>query len=184
MPGTDDDATDDDDDEAADEARRRRFRRGGLLPLAICDAGEREEAFLLALPKLHNDSYAILVRPNTGQSPFDEEWGELHRKYERVTPEAAEAGWTSATRDGPRQGGRAAVHDPAAHGLDAAAAAARGLVDKMMGSLSTARDAKIKRCACRWASAVWWACASRRRSSSRCAVPAVAARAQPRAARS
>ena len=146
LPGTDDDATDDDDDETADEARRRRFRRGGFFRSRFVMPGSGKKAYLLALPKLHNDSYAILVRPNTGQSPFDEEWGELHRKYERVTPEAAEAGWTERYEETAhdKAGGRLCTIQLLTGSTLPLLPLLEGLVDKMMGSLSTARDAKIQ----------------------------------------
>ncbi|EOD07809.1 hypothetical protein EMIHUDRAFT_249392 [Emiliania huxleyi CCMP1516] len=56
-----------------------------------------EHLLLLALPKAREPHMAVLTRPNTGLSLYEEAWTDLHRKYARVLPpSAAEADWTAA----------------------------------------------------------------------------------------
>lgn len=56
-----------------------------------------EHLLLLALPKAREPHMAVLTRPNTGLSLYEEAWTDLHRKCARVLPpSAAEADWTAA----------------------------------------------------------------------------------------
>jgi len=69
--------------------------RGGFFRSRFKHSGEH--LMVLALPKANDPSLAVLTRPNTGRSMLDEEWRDLHRKYERVLPHEASRGeWTAA----------------------------------------------------------------------------------------
>ena len=57
-------------------------------------AGER--LYVLAVPRANREGLYLLTRPNTGDSPFEEEECDLRRKYEKITPEAAKVGWSAA----------------------------------------------------------------------------------------
>tara|TARA_B100000513_G_scaffold78946_1_gene32110 strand:+ start:235 stop:1599 length:1365 start_codon:yes stop_codon:yes gene_type:complete len=55
-----------------------------------------EHIYVLALPKANRPGVFFITRPNTGPSPFDEEAGDLFRKYEPVPARAARAGWCAS----------------------------------------------------------------------------------------
>ncbi len=55
-----------------------------------------EHIYVLALPKANRPGVFFITRPNTGPSPFDEEAGDLFRKYEPVPAHAARAGWCAS----------------------------------------------------------------------------------------
>ena len=59
-------------------------------------AGER--LYVLALPRANRRGHFYLTRPSTGLSPFEEEEYDLTRKYERISPVTAKAGWGAAYR--------------------------------------------------------------------------------------
>lgn len=66
----------------------------GFFRSRFLQAGER--LYVLAVPRANREGLYLLTRPNTGDSPFEEEEEDLRRKYEKISAEEARAGWSAA----------------------------------------------------------------------------------------
>ncbi|KAL3911209.1 MAG: hypothetical protein SGPRY_008783 [Prymnesium sp.] len=81
---------------AASRSPRKRAceKLDGFYRSRFTQAGK--QIYMLALSKADSTGRCLLTRPNTGPSPFVEEWADITRKYAKITADEARAGWTAA----------------------------------------------------------------------------------------
>ncbi|XP_031566399.1 protein FORGETTER 1-like [Actinia tenebrosa] len=79
------------------ESALSRFNHSSKADLNGFYCSKREQKhqrfYLLALQKESSTHLFNIIRPNTGQSPFEEEKKDLLHKYQKISPEEAESGW-------------------------------------------------------------------------------------------